>query len=100
MAGKVIYMKKNNLIIAAAIFGFGTLIGCSNSSDRNSASGEEGTEQSDSTYLDSQDNNGQPTTDDDKGGTVTETEGAPESGYGQGNGTELQPSDEKADDNQ
>jgi hypothetical protein len=96
MAEKEIPMKKNNIVIAAIIFVFGTMIGCSKSSDRNTARDEDKTEQSDTTYLENQDNNGQPTTNNEDGGTVNETEGAPESGYGQGNATKLESSEEKA----
>jgi hypothetical protein len=87
-------MKKHILSIATVgLLSLG-MMSCGNSSNREEdsmgAQGKE-TEQSDTTYMEAQDNNGQPTTDHD-GGTVSETKGAPESGYGNANNTELQPS--------
>jgi hypothetical protein len=82
-------MKKHIIaILAGASIIFATS-GCKESSNDTSAS-EDATEHSDTTYMESQDNNGQPVTD-DEGGSVTETKGAPESGYGNANNTELQP---------
>ena len=81
-------MKK---IIACVIttIALNGLFSCGN--DNRSAKTDDKIEQSDTTYMENADNNGQPTTDHD-GGTVTETKGAPESGYGNANNTELQPS--------
>ena len=84
-------MKKGILNIMLTV-GLGLFVaGCGNSSRENAqANDEERTEQSDTTYMESQDNNAQPSTDSD-GGVVDETRGAPESGYGNANGTELAP---------
>jgi len=82
-------MKKNILAILAGVSIMFATSGCKDSSNDTSAS-ESRTEHSDTTYMESQDNNGQPTTD-SEGGSVTETKGAPESGYGNANNTELQP---------
>ena len=83
---------KISSILAALVIGI-AVVGCNNTSQRDTSSETETTQQSDTTYMESQDNNGQPTSDQD-GGTVTETEGAPESGYGTSNGSELESADE------
>ena len=83
-------------ILAAALLGFAA-IGCNESARNDAASEQESTTQSDSTYLENQDNNGQPTSDQD-GGTVTETEGAPESGYGTSGGSEADTKDSDSND--
>lgn len=85
---------KITTILAAAFLGFAA-IGCNDSTRRDAASEQESTEQSDSTYLDNQDNNGQPTSG-QEGGTVTETEGAPESGYGTNGGSESDVQDDNS----
>jgi hypothetical protein len=84
-------MKKQiNSFIGAVLVSM-ALVSCGDTKDRNNttdtARGEKDTEQADSTYMENADNNGQPTTDHD-GGSVTETKGAPESGYGNANGSE------------
>jgi hypothetical protein len=64
-------------------------------SDRKTSREDERREKSDTTYLENQDNNGQPTSDEEEGGTVTETEGAPESGYGSSSGSDDQQTPKK-----
>jgi hypothetical protein len=83
-------MKKQLIYLSITLALSGTLASCDRSTRDNQADGQQKSE-NDSTYLESQDNNGQPTSDSD-GGTVDETKGAPESGYGNANGTELAPS--------
>lgn len=73
-------------IFAALLIGI-SIVGCKDGSQRDTSGEQESTQQSDTTYMESQDNNGQPSPDSD-GGTVTETEGAPESGYGTANGSD------------
>jgi hypothetical protein len=83
-------MKKNILAILAGVSIIFATSGCKESSSDDTSASENATEHSDTTYMESHDNNGQPTTD-SEGGSVTETKGAPESGYGNANNTELQP---------
>ena len=83
-------MKNHILKIFTATAFAAAMIGCQDS--RNTAStGNETETFNDTTYMESQDNNGQPTSG-SEGGTVNETKGAAESGYGNGNNTELHPS--------
>jgi len=83
-------MRKHILKISTAVLFAFAAFACQDS--RNTASTGDETEMAgDTTYLESEDNNGQPTTG-SEGGTVNETKGAPESGYGNGNNTELHPS--------
>jgi hypothetical protein len=70
--------------------------GCKETSDRNSSNDRENIEKTDSTSLENQDNNGQPTSGKD-GGKVTETEGAPEAGYGSTDGSETESAREATD---
>jgi hypothetical protein len=81
-------MKKNMIAILAGFSIIFATSGCKESS--NDTSSDNSTEHSDTTYMESQDNNGQPAPD-SEGGSVNETKGAPESGYGNANNTELQP---------
>ena len=90
LAGKNEIMKANWLTIVGCGVLMSMSVACENNSSRSSASEDERVEQSDTTYMESQDNNGQPGSD-SEGGTVNETQGARESGYGSGNDTESDP---------
>ena len=84
-------MKNHILKIFTATAFAAAMIGCQDS--RNTAStGEETETHSDTTYMESLDDNGQPTSGSEGGGTVNETKGAAESGYRNSNNTELHPS--------
>jgi hypothetical protein len=83
-------MKKQLIYVGLAAALAAGFVSCERSNKDSSQTVEENA-QSDSTYLDNQDNNGQPTSG-SEGGKVDETKGAPESGYGNANGTELSPS--------
>ncbi len=89
-------MKANWITIVACGALLSVSAACENNANRSSATEDDRMEQSDSTYMENQEymegdvNNGQPGTD-EEGGNVNETQNSIESGYGSGNGTELDP---------